>query len=168
MTDTEYRNRACAEYEPLFEDFLDGDLGGREAKNLADHLSRCSGCRAALNEAKGSGVLLRSALPTSDPGPEFPRLVMARIHAVQEEAAAERGTFWRSLLALEWRFAATAALVVAVLLTYDIKWNRTSQSGLWVAQQSEARDIFSPNTRIVPVSQDDVLMMIAEEDHGDR
>ena len=168
MVDNEYRNGACAEYEAHLEDFLNGDLGGGEAKNLADHLSHCSGCRAALDGAKGSGALLRSALPTPDPGPGFPKIVMARIHAVQEKAAAERRTFWHWLVGLEWRFAATAALVVAALLTYDVKWNRTPQSGLWLAQQAETRDIFSLNPRVVPVTQDDVLIMIAEGDHGNR
>lgn len=168
MTDTECRNGACEEYEALLEDFLDGDAGDRETKNLREHLNRCSGCRSALDEAKGSGALLRNALPTPDPGPGFPRLVMARIHAVQEKTAAERKTFWRSLLALEWRFAATAALVVAALLTYDVKWHRTLQSEIWMGQQAETRDLFSPNARIVPVTQDDVLIMIAEEDHGNH
>jgi len=168
MTDNDYRNEACAGYEALLEDFLDGDVGAHEAKNLAEHLTRCSGCRAALDDAKKTGALLRTASPTPDPGPGFPRLVMSRIRAVQEKSAAERKTFWRSVVALEWRFAATAALMVAALLTYDIKWHRTLQSEIRMGQQDETRDLFSPSTRIVPVTQDDVLIMISEEDHGNH
>jgi anti-sigma factor RsiW len=168
MSDTTYRNGACAEYEPLLEGLLDGELGDHEAKNLAEHLNRCSGCRAALEEARRSGALLTAALPTPSPGPDFPKLVMRQIRAVQEKTAADRKTFWRSLVVLEWRFAATAALVVAALLTYDVRWHHTLQSDIRMGQQAEARDIFSPQTRIVPVTQDDVLIMIAEEDHGNH
>jgi predicted anti-sigma-YlaC factor YlaD len=168
MSETEYRNGACAEYEVLLEDLLDGDLGDCEAKKLAEHMNRCSGCRSALEVAKQSGALLRIASPTPDLGPGFSRIVMARIHDVQENAAAERRTFWRSLVSLEWRFAATAAVVLAALLTYDARWHRTLQSEIRMGQQAETRDLFSPNARIVPVTQDDVLIMIAEENHGNH
>jgi hypothetical protein len=93
---------------------------------------------------------------------------MARIRAVQDKTVAEQRNFWQRLVSLEWRFAATAALVVAGLLTYDAQLTRTSQSEIWAAQQAEPRDLFSPNRPLVPVSRDDVLIMIAESNHGNN
>jgi len=166
--ETDYRNGACPQYEALLEDFVDGVLDGSEAKKLAEHLNCCAGCRTALDEAEKGAALLRVASPARDPGPGFSRVVMARIHAAKDRATAERTNFWQSLVALEWRFAAMAVLVVAAMLTYDIRWNHASHPQPMVGQQTEVRDLFSPSSRIVPVTQDDVLIMIAETDHGNN
>lgn len=161
----EYRNSACSEYEALLEDSVSGEIGGADAVRLSDHLKDCAGCREALDNAAVSSRILRLAEATADPGPGFARGVMARIR-VDKDVRAERG-FWQPLISMAWRFAATATLALAVLVAYDT----TSHTQPPVAMTASAEagrlpDIFSPDPARVPTSRDEVLMMVAENEHG--
>ena len=114
----DYRSVACQEYEAALEDHLNGDLGGPEAAALSEHLKTCPGCRAALDEAVLSARLLRIAEPAGDPGPGFSHLVMARIRA--ELHLNEGKSIWQSFVSVAWRFAATAAFALVLLVTFDV------------------------------------------------
>ena len=114
----DYRSAACSEYEAALEDHLSGDLGGPEAAALSEHLKTCRGCRAAVDEAALSTRLLRVAEPAADPGPGFSHLVMARVRA--ELHLNEGKSVWQSFVSVAWRFAATAAFALVLLVTFGV------------------------------------------------
>jgi predicted anti-sigma-YlaC factor YlaD len=165
--DRESNQRACAEYEALLEDHLGGALAGLDAKDTAEHLERCAGCRAALEKATASVRLLRVRGATTDLGPGFARMVMARIRAEQQESTGAIGV-WQLFVSLGWRFAATATLAVAVLLAYDVTLGKPIQVNVASARPAEVHDIFAPDPAGVPASRDEILMMVAETSHGNH
>lgn len=159
-------NRACAHYEARLEDHLSGRLSGTEAREVAEHLKGCSRCRAALGEATAAARLLRMVEPTSDPGPAFARLAMARIRV--DLAASEAKGFWQPFVSLAWRFAATVAVALALMVSYDIVRPRlqTPETTVASARQVDMRDLFTSDADRVPANRDDVLIMVAEAKHG--
>jgi anti-sigma factor RsiW len=163
--DAELEGSACLSYEARLEDYLSGDLGSADTKKVAEHLESCAGCRAALDRASASARLLRVLEPTRDPGPHFARVVMARIHTRQ--APAEKG-LWEPFISLAWRVAATAILALAVMVTYSMTSKAPSQQGVAVARLTETHDIFSSDPPNVPMTRDDVLIMVAEPNHGNQ
>jgi anti-sigma-K factor RskA len=166
-TDTEFENKACMQYEALLEDYLGGELSAAEAQTAEQHWRNCAGCRDALEQASKSVHLLRLAGPSDGPGPAFARTVMARIRAVARDAAIpDRAGFWQPLVRLGWRFAATATVLLAVLVTYDAGWGRRAQRNMRDARLIGVSDIFAPDPVNPPASRDEVLMMEAETNHG--
>jgi anti-sigma factor RsiW len=157
-------NLACAEYEALLEDHLTGSLGGPDAQKLSEHLKSCDRCRAALSHVSGSVPLLHVPEPTPDPGPGFARLVMARIRTEREEG--ERG-LWKQIIPFAMRFAATAALVFVGLITYDFSSRNQVPPKVAQVRATEVRDLF-PDPGMAPENRDEVLMMVAEQNHGKR
>jgi anti-sigma factor RsiW len=152
---------ACPAFEPLLEDYVEGQLGGVEANTLADHLKACAGCRAGLDDAVRGTRFLRTAESTPDPGPGFARLVMARI---REQQNAQSRSIWLPLIAFGWRFAMSATLALALLIAYAA-WKPAPRQELTVMRTSEGRDlIYDPGSP--PATRDDVLLMVAETDHG--
>lgn len=162
--ENKFRSAPCANYEVMLEDFVNGELHGADAKILADHLKDCGGCSSALQDASVCARLMRFAEPTADPGPGFARVVMARIRA--QELATEGKSVWRPFVSLAWRFAATAAVGLVVLMTYDLSGHARQARELAIAQPAELRDLFSSDPANPPRSQDDVLMLVAESNHG--
>src|SRR5271155_785486 len=115
---TETNYAACPEHEAALEDHLQGVLRGPEAAMLAEHLQSCAGCRAALEEAAVSARLLAIAEPSPDPGAGFSRIVMARIR--QELLTTESRSIWRPVVSVAWRFAASAAFALVLLVSFDL------------------------------------------------
>lgn len=165
-TDTDFRNTACPEYEALLEDYLDGELNGAAAKSAAEHWKTCAGCRGALERAATASRWLRAAALPPEPGPGFSRTVMARIRMAEEKGEAERAGFWQPFVSLGWRFAATATLALGILLTYAAHWGNRPQPNVAAVRPTEARDLFSPEPARTPASGDEVLIMVAENGHG--
>jgi anti-sigma factor RsiW len=157
---------ACLQYEALLEDYLEGVLDEPGAEAAERHLRDCTGCSAALNRAAGSVDLLRNAEPSPAPDPAFARNVMARIHAVEQERSAERAVFWQPFVASGWRFAGTAALALGILLTCDIGWSHYARLNVASARSIEGMDLFAPEPARPPANKDEVLMMVAETNHG--
>jgi hypothetical protein len=154
---------ACSQYEAMLEDHLQGVLRGPEAAMLAEHLQGCVGCRAALEDATVSTRLLAIAEPAADPGAGFSRVVMARIR--QELQTGEGKSIWRPFVAVAWRFAATAAFALVLLVSFDL--GRHSQ---WVADQpimAENRvPEIAPDRPSLPANRDEVILMMADTSHG--
>jgi hypothetical protein len=162
----EYKSSACPEYEALLEDSISGEIGGADAIRLSEHLKSCPGCREARENVAPTPRLLHLVEATPEPGPGFARDVMARIRT-DRDVRAERG-FWQPLVSMSWRFAATATLALAVLVAYDSTFHvekRTQQTATLEAS-SRIPDMFSPDPARVPSSRDEVLMMVAEDEHG--
>lgn len=162
----QFRGTACAEYEVLLEDFVNGELNGADARTLAEHLKDCGGCRSAFQDASVCSRLMHAAEPTADPGPGFARVVMARIRAAGSQA--ESKSIWQPFVSLAWRFAATAAVGFVALMTYDLSGHMRANRSLAGLQPSDTRDLFSSDPANPPRSQDDVLMLVAESNHGNK
>jgi predicted anti-sigma-YlaC factor YlaD len=159
----DYRSAACSQYEAALEDHVSGELGGPEVATLSEHLKTCSGCRAALDEAMLSARLLRVAEPAVDPGPGFSHLVMARIRA--ELPLKEGKNLRQSFVSLAWRFAATAAFAFVLLVTFDIWRHNQFQQDQALLATNKLPELV-PDHRSVPANADDVLLMMAETNHG--
>ncbi len=167
-TDAGFKNRACIEYEAILEDYLDGALDSAKLRAAETHWRDCAGCHAALEQASASVHLLRLAGPSAGPGPAFARTVMARIRAAESDLShsSERAGFWQPLVKVGWRFAATATVLLGVLVTYDAGWGRHAQHNHANTRLMGGNDIFAPDPANPPASRDEVLMMVADTNHG--
>jgi anti-sigma factor RsiW len=159
-----FKSTACRKFEAHLEEHLAGELGGPDAVKLSEHLNTCAGCHAALDLAAASTRLLAVAEPTPDPGPGFARLVIARIRSAQESAAGEK-SIWRPFVSVAWRFALAASLAVIVLFTYDTTLRRRPQQSMAQLRATHSRDLV-PDAGSPPDSRDEILMMMAETNHG--
>jgi hypothetical protein len=147
----------------MLEDHVQGVLRGPEAAMLAEHLQSCVGCRAALEDASASARLLAIAEPAADPGAGFSRIVMARIR--QELQTGEGKSIWRPIVSVAWRFAASAAFALVLLVSFDL--GRHSQ---WVADQPIVAENrmpeIVPERPSLPANRDEVILMMADTSHG--
>src|SRR5208337_2596920 len=125
-TDFEFGRTACRKHEVLVEDYLSG-VAGADAKSAIEHWQNCPPCRALLEDAALSMRLLRAAEPSPDPGPGFARGVMTRIRAAENERIAVRANFWQPFVSFGWRFAATAALALMALVSYNAGLDHRAQ-----------------------------------------
>ncbi len=168
--DTAMPHTACPQYEALLEDYLNASLSPTDAKRAEQHLESCGACREALESARASMPLVRAAAPERVlPDPGFSRIVMARIRAAESELTAERAGFWQSLVTLGWRFAATAALALAVLVAYDAGHARRTQPSRMAVRPIQATDfLLAAGPPQPPANRDEVLMMVAETNHGNN
>jgi anti-sigma factor RsiW len=160
-------SRACAEYEAQLEDYLSGELDNAAAERAAAHWKSCTGCREALERATTASRWLRVGAALPDAPPAFARTVMARIQMAEDDRAARTG-FWQPFVSLGWRFAATATLALGILLAYTARFGGGPQPNVAAVRPTEARDIFSPEPARAPSSGDEVLMMVAESNHGNQ
>ncbi|MGH9691480.1 MAG: anti-sigma factor family protein [Candidatus Acidiferrales bacterium] len=171
-TDTERKEPACRRYEAMLEDYLGGDLDAASAKRVAEHVEKCAGCRHALNDASASVRLLHAAGPllasAPSPGPEFARLAMARIRTDADRRAAEGVAFWQPFVSMAWKVAATAMVVLVILLTYATRGNNLTQQQVTSVSQAGLTDVFSPDPTRAPANQDEVLIMVADSNHGNN
>jgi anti-sigma factor RsiW len=163
----EENSRTCSKLEARLEDYLGGQLSGADAKEVAEHLKQCESCSAALEDAQASVRLLQFAERAPQPGPGFPRIVMARIRTELDAARDGRGV-WQLFVSLAWRFAATATLTLALMVTYDVVHRRQPQPNMTIARSGELRDMFTSDADRVPTTRDDVLLMVAEKEHANR
>ena len=164
MADTNVK-MACVKYEPVLEDYLEGELDEAGAEAARRHLQDCAGCSAAFEQAAGSVRLLRVAEPTQPPDAAFARNVMVRIRSAEQERTVERAVFWQPFVVSGWRFAGTAALALGVLLTCDIGWSHYARLNMPSARSIEG-NLFAPEPARPPANVDEVLMMVAETGHG--
>lgn len=163
-------NTACPQFEPLLEDYLNSSLGSADAKRAEEHLKTCAACREALESARvGARFFRAAALEPVVPGAGFSRIVMARIRSAESDLTAERAGFWQSLVALGWRFAATVALALAVLVAYDAGRARYAQPKQMAVRPIQTTDfLLASGPAQPPANRDEVLMMVAETNHGNN
>jgi anti-sigma factor RsiW len=167
VMEAEYNKPACLEFEALLEDHLTGDLSNADAAKLADHLESCAACTSALEHVASSVELLRTLSPAADPGPGFSRVMMARVRQELSKLN-EQKYVWQPFISLAWRFAATATLALAVLVTFDtVHHNQIDQSNMAFARATQPKELF-PDPGRVPTNRDEVLMMVADTNHGQR
>ena len=154
---------ACSQYEAMLEDRLQGVLRGPEAAMLAEHLASCAGCRAALEDATVSARLLAIAKPAADPGAGFSRIVMARIR--EQLQTSDGRSIWRPVVSVAWRFAASAAFVLLMLVSFDLGRKSQVRSDQSTVAENRVPEIV-PDRPSLPANRDDVLLMMADTSHG--
>lgn len=137
-------------------------LSGIADPKLAAHLSSCERCRAALENARLAGALVREAWePAAEAGRGFLTGVMARI-GEELERRASPAAFWNPLEFLATRLSLTAAVLLLALSVYWAGF--TSGRNLAPAAQSESIaawvDSTAPPTE--PVGKEEVLLSLAE------
>lgn len=163
----ESKNSPCREFEALFEDALAAENGGEEARLAEEHAKVCEACRTTWNDARGGTALLRMAAkmaePAPFPGPGFERVIMARIRAHQENE--EKSGIWQPLVFLASRLAISATLALGLLLAYDVTARPTATANVAGMRAAQPGDLLGDSVNL-PASRDDVLMMVAENDHG--
>jgi len=170
--ETKSTGPACKRYEALLDDYLGGVLDTVSEKEAERHLGDCVNCRNAFEAAREGARIFQTAGFTlrgaSAPGPEFARLAMARIRAEKEQRAAERSGFWQPLVSFAWRFAATAVVALALLLTYAVRGRGRSRQVVGPIGQTQIVDVFTPDPTRTPADQDEVLLLMAETDHANQ
>jgi hypothetical protein len=168
---------ACSEYEALLEDYMSGALCDANVAAVARHLEVCAGCRRAADAALAGTRMLREADELRaasswgawrQPSPAFPRIVMARIRAVEADRQAERERFWRTLVSLGRKFTLGATMAVALLAAYEAHWGATSQPNAASVRPTEVREMFAPDPVNLPANEGEALLMVAETDHANN
>jgi len=156
---------ACPEFEARLYDRVSGELSPADAAVLDAHLKTCASCVAALERASFSSRLLRIAEPAADPGPGFAHITMARIRQAESERADEK-SIWSPFVSLAWKFAATAGVALALVLTFDISQHRASVNGTYISP-SDDTGLFS-DVNYGDNDRDDFLISTTDGSHGKR
>ena len=151
----------CRNLEARLEDYL----GGARDSELQQHLVECAACRAALEDSRLAGNLLRQALePSNEPRPAFLAGVMAKIQ--EEKARAESpAAFWRPLEFLASRLALTAAVLLLALSAYLVEF-APGRNLAQVPGRTELSAGDFPQPPRDPVSNEEVLQSLAERNYG--
>jgi hypothetical protein len=151
----------CRRFESRFEDYLGGALD----PELDGHLSECEECRAAVQDSRLAGNLLRAAWePASEPSHAFLAKVMATIQR-EEARAASPAAFWAPLEFLASRLSLTAAMLLLALSVYMVEFApRRSTPPPAARSELSANDFPQPPRD--PVSNEEVLQSLAEINYG--
>lgn len=151
----------CRKFEARFEDYLAGAPDAR----MESHLQLCEHCRAAIEDARLAGDLLREAWePASEPSQAFVANVMARIRR-DEAQAKSPAAFWTPFEFLASRLSLTAAVLLLALSVYLMEFapRRTVALG---SVQTELSAADFPQPPGDPVSNEEVLQSLAERNNG--
>jgi predicted anti-sigma-YlaC factor YlaD len=151
----------CRKFEARFEDYLEG----ASDSELHEHLAQCAACRAALENSRLAGDLIRQAWePAREPRQAFLAGVLAKI---REEKLRGESTeaFWSPLGFLASRLSLTAAMLLLVLSAYLVEFapRRTPQPSR-IRTELSASDFPQPPGD--PVSNEEVLQSLAERTYG--
>jgi hypothetical protein len=151
----------CRKFESRFEDYL----GGAQDPALDEHFAECEDCRAAVQDSRLAGNLLRAAWePASEPSNAFPAKVMATIRR-EEVRSASPAAFWAPLEFLASRLSLTAAMFLLALSVYMMEF-APRRSAPAPATRSELSASDFPQPPRDPVSNEEVLQSLAEINYG--
>lgn len=157
-----FRPVRCRRYEARLEDYLQG----ADDSELNEHITQCAGCRAALEDSRLGGQLLRDTWePTSGASSAFLAGVTAKIR--EEKMRAESpAAFWNPLEFLASRLSLTAAMLLLALSVYlvGIAPHRATTPATSPRTELNATDFPQPPGD--PDSNEEVLQSLAERDDG--
>jgi anti-sigma factor RsiW len=158
MSCRDYRDR-----EALLEDLAGGVLTGPAAAEVEAHVAACAECRAAVEAARLSTMVLRTALaPAAEPSGAFWTRLSARLNEVDERRIRER----EFLPALEWlgrRFAYGAAMALLILGSFLMGMEFGPR--LYFTPQPEVRELV-PRPEPPPADFEEVLASLASNGNG--
>jgi hypothetical protein len=156
----------CQKYEARLEDYLDG---ANDAE-LTAHIAQCAGCRAALEDSRLGGQMLREVWePTTEwntrPGSIFAAGVLARIRE-QEVHAKSPAAFWNPLEFLASRVSLTAAVL---LLGFSVYLAGFAPKRVIVPASAPGTELTAmdfPQPPGDPDSNEEVLQSLVERNYG--
>ena len=150
----------CRRYEASLETALEGAADAE----LAQHLSRCAGCAAALERAQMTSDWFRaSRQSTAEADSMFVARVMSRIRG-EQEVRATAGAFWIPVQLLASRLALGVGMVLLVLSLYVYKSAPRQIIGQQGAR-AEATGEF-PQPPAQPADKDEVLASLSGSHDG--
>ena len=151
----------CRKFEARLEDYFEGSADSE----VDEHLAHYSDCRAALDNSRFAGDLLRQAwVPASEPRQGFRPGVWAKIR--EEELRAEStAAFWSTIEFLASRLSLTAAILLVAASVYLVEFapHRTSRPPV---NRSELSASDFPQPPRDPVSNEEVLQSLVERNNG--
>lgn len=131
------KNKTCAGYEPLLQDYLDGELRGANREVVELHLRECRACAHALAVARrGSALLSLASVAVDDPGPFFTHRLMAAVKAISSDSEL---SFWRPLGFLAMRAAWTASIALAMVVAYGAATTHQAQLQAALVHKADMR-----------------------------
>jgi hypothetical protein len=151
----------CRKFEARLEDYLEGSSDSE----VDEHLIHCPDCRAALEDSRLAGDLLRQAWePASEPHQAFAVGVLARIREEQSRAESA-AAFWIPLEFLASRVSLTAAMLLLALSVYLVEFAPRRTAPLPLNRTELSAGDF-PQPPGDPVSNEEVLQSLAERNNG--
>ena len=152
----------CRRYESRLEDFLQGSSDSE----LDEHLAQCANCRAALENSRLAGDLIREVWePASEPRPAFLTGVLAKIR--EEKMRAESpAAFWSPLEFLASRLSMTAAVLLLALSAYLVGFAPGRPPAVPSPSRTELSASDFPQPPGDPDSNEEVLQSLAERHYG--
>ncbi|SHH72453.1 Putative zinc-finger [Sporobacter termitidis DSM 10068] len=118
----------CKKYMDLISGFADGELADGEKAGLERHLAECPECQALLSAYRSISEAAEEAM--EEPPEELAGLVMARIMALPEGAAAESGRRTRkTIMPVIISFVAAAACLALVFIVKPQLFGFSGSSG---------------------------------------
>jgi len=152
----------CRKFDVALADYFEG---GADSE-VDEHLAHCSVCRAALDDSRIAGDLLREVwVPATEPRQEFRAGVWSKIREEQSRSEST-AAFWGPIELLASRLALTAAVALIAMSAYlfEIAPRRTPRP---LAGRTELSDNDFPQPPRDPVSNEEVLQSLAENKNGD-
>jgi len=152
----------CRSFEAKFEDYL----GGAPDAEFSDHLVQCAHCRAALEDSRLAGDLLRDAWePFAPASRAFVAGVMSRIREEEVRAKAP-GAFWTPFELLASRLSLTAAVLLLALSVYLARFAPPRRAVSVTSARTELTAADLPQPPGDPVSNDEILVSLSERNYG--
>src|ERR1019366_3910038 len=144
-------------FEARFEDYLEG----ASDSELHEHLAQCADCRAALENSRLAGDLMRQGWePASEPRQEFLAGVLAKIR--EEKLRVEStAAFWSPLQFLASRLSMTAAVLLLALSAYLVGF-APHRAPATLLNRTELSASDFPQPPGDPDSNEEVLVSLAE------
>jgi hypothetical protein len=158
----------CRRYESRLEDYLQG----ANDFQLSEHVRQCANCRAALENSRLGGQLLRSTWEAAgeshisdERGGAFLAGVMARIR--EEKMRRESpAAFWNPLEFLASRVSLTAAALLLAMAVYMTEFGPRRVSTPVNVPRTELRASDFPQPPGDPDSNEEVLQSLVETNYG--
>ena len=106
-----------------------------------------------------------SASPSLPPIPAPASAIWSWLASAPNLAPCEGKSVWQSFVSVAWRFAATAAFALVLLVTFDVSRHNQFQQDQSLLATNTLPELV-PDHSAVPANADDVLLMMAETNHG--
>ena len=158
----------CRRYEARLEDYLQG----ANDSELSEHVRECTDCRAALENSRLGGQLLRATWESAreshisdERGSVFLAGVMARIRE-QEMRSESPAAFWNPLEFLASRVSRTAAALLLAMAVYMTEFGPRRVTTPVNVPRTELRASDFPQPPGDPDSNEEVLQSLVETNYG--
>jgi anti-sigma factor RsiW len=128
---------SCSQFEKQIALYVEGDLGGRKARQVEEHLHDCPACRELAEEIADSQAALKGLRAEAVDG-----VVLERIRRrVLDEVGGQRPSLryaWR------WKHALAAGLVVVAVAMSVLLRQQSSEAPVALAPELPKREVVPP------------------------